>query len=84
MRFDNSVYSVPARFVGTRVSVDAGASFTIIRCKYLIVAEHPSATAAGQRIEAPALVKERWERSMRPPVALKTTSDQYPEGYINE
>mgnify|MGYP001564116794 CR=1 FL=1 len=56
--------------VGTRVSVDAGASFIIIRCKHLIVAEHPRATAAGQRVEAPAHVKERWERSLRPPVGL--------------
>ena len=69
VRFDNSVYSVPARFVGTRVSIDAGASFIIIRAKHLIVAEHPRATAAGQRVEAPAHVKERWERSLRPPVA---------------
>jgi len=69
VRFDNSVYSVPARFVGTRVSIDAGASFIIIRAKHLIVAEHPRATAAGQRVEAPTHVKERWERSLRPPVA---------------
>ena len=69
VRFDNSVYSVPARFVGTRVSIDAGASFIIIRAKHLIVAEHPRATAAGQRVEAPAHVKERWERSLSPPVA---------------
>jgi transposase len=69
VRFDNSVYSVPARFVGTRVSIDAGASFIVIRCKHLIVAEHPRATAAGQRVEAPAHVKERWERSLRPPAA---------------
>lgn len=69
VRFDNSVYSVPARYVGTRVSIDAGASFIVIRSKHLIVAEHPRATAAGQRVEAPAHVKERWERSLRPPVA---------------
>ena len=69
VRFDNSVYSVPARYVGTRVSVDAGASFIIIRCKHLIVAEHPRATAAGQRVEAPGHVKERWERSLRPRLA---------------
>jgi transposase len=66
VRFDHSVYSVPARYVGARVSVDAGASFINIRCKHLIVAEHPRATAPGQRIEAPAHVKERWERSLRP------------------
>jgi hypothetical protein len=60
---------VPARYVGARVSIDAGASFIVIRCKHLIVAEHPRATAAGQRVEAPAHVKERWERSLRPPLA---------------
>lgn len=69
VRFDNSHYSVPARYVGARVSIDAGASFIVIRCKHLIVAEHPRATAAGQRVEAPAHVKERWERSLRPPLA---------------
>jgi transposase len=69
VRYDNSVYSVPTRYVGTRVSIDAGASFIIIRCKHLIVAEHLRATAAGQRVEAPAHVKERWERSLRPPVS---------------
>jgi transposase len=69
VRFDNSVYSVPARYVGTRVSIDAGASFIIIRCKHLIIAEHPRATTAGLRVEAPAHVKERWERSLRTPVA---------------
>jgi transposase len=68
VRFERSIYSVPARFVGARVSVDAGASFIVIRSKDLIIAEHPRATAPGQRIEAPAHVKERWERSTRPPV----------------
>lgn len=52
VRFDNSVYSVPARYVGTRVSIDAGASFIIIRAKHLIVAEHPRATAAGRPADA--------------------------------
>ena len=36
----------PRRFVGTRVSIEAGASFIIIRCKDLIVAEHPRATSS--------------------------------------
>lgn len=69
VRFDNSVYSVPARFVGARVHVDASVSFIAIRSKHLIIAEHPRATTRGQRIEAPAHVKERWERSTRPPAA---------------
>jgi transposase len=70
VRFNGSDYSVPARFVGTRVSVDAGDSFIIIRSKDLIVAEHPRATAAGQRVEAPAHVRERWAKSMRQPTPL--------------
>ena len=70
VRFEKSDYSVPARFVGTRVSVDAGDSFIIIRSKDLIVAEHPRATGAGQRVEAPAHVRERWARSIRPVVPV--------------
>ena len=72
VRFDKSDYSVPARWVGTRVSIDAGDNVIVIRAKDLIVAEHPRATTAGQRIEAPAHVKERWDRSLRPPIGLPT------------
>ena len=43
VRFEKSDYSVPARFVGRRVNVDAGDSFIIIRSQDLIVAEHPRA-----------------------------------------
>jgi transposase len=70
VRYEKSDYSVPVRFVGTRVSVDAGDSFIIIRCKDLIVAEHARASAAGQRVEAPAHVRERWARSIRPVVPV--------------
>jgi hypothetical protein len=55
---------VPARWVGTRVSVDAGDNVIVIRAKDLIVAEHLVASGPGQRIEAPAHVRERWERSV--------------------
>lgn len=68
VRFEHSRYSVPARYVGARVTIDAGAPFIVIRSKDLIVAEHPRATSPGQRIEAPAHIKERWERSLRPPL----------------
>jgi len=64
VRYEKSDYSVPARWVGTRVTVDAGDNVIVIRAKDLIVAEHRVATAAGQRIESPAHVRERWERSV--------------------
>lgn len=64
VRFESSDYSVPARWVGTRVSVDAGDNSIVIRAKDLVVAEHPVAAKPGQRIESPAHVRERWERSV--------------------
>lgn len=64
VRFDKSDYSVPARWTGTRVTVDAGDSVIVIRAKDLVIAEHPVATGHGQRIESPAHVRERWERSV--------------------
>jgi transposase len=64
-----NTYSVPVRWVGTRVSVDAGDNVIVIRARDLIVAEHPVATAPGQRIESPAHVRERWQRSLPSVVA---------------
>ncbi len=64
VRYGKSDYSVPARWVGTRVTVDAGDNVIVIRAKDLIVAEHRVASAPGQRIESPAHVRERWERSV--------------------
>ena len=64
VRYEKSDYSVPARWVGTRVTVDAGDNVIVIRAKDLIVAEHRIATAAGQRIESPSHVRERWARSV--------------------
>jgi transposase len=64
VRFERCDYSVPARLVGSEVSVDAGDSFVVIRSKDLIVAEHPRATGPGQRVESPAHVQERWLRSV--------------------
>jgi transposase len=68
VRFEKSDYSVPARWLGTRVSVDAGESVIVIRARDLVIAEHPVATGPGQRIEAPAHVRERWARSLPAPV----------------
>lgn len=69
VRFAKSDYSVPARWLGTRVTLDAGDSVIVIRAKDLVIAEHPVATGPGQRIEAPAHVRERWARSVPAPVA---------------
>jgi hypothetical protein len=81
VRYEKSDYSVPARWVGTRVTVDAGDNVIVIRAKDLIVAEHRVATAAGQRIETPAHVRERWERSVPtlvppPPKGCHITFDE--------
>ena len=70
VRFEQSDYSVPARWTGTRVSVDAGDSVIVIRAKDLVIAEHRIASGPGQRIESPAHVRERWQRSLPPPLAL--------------
>jgi transposase len=67
VRYEKSDYSVPARWLGTKVSVDAGEASITIRCRDLIIAEHPKATGPGERVESPAHVKERWERSIAPP-----------------
>jgi hypothetical protein len=64
VRYAKSDYSVPARWVGTRVTVDAGDSAIVIRARDLVIAEHPPATGPGQRIESPAHVRERWERAV--------------------
>jgi hypothetical protein len=64
VRYEKSDCSVPARWVGTRVTVDAGDNVIVIRAKDLIVAEPRVATAAGQRVESPGHVRERWERSV--------------------
>jgi transposase len=69
VRYQKCDYSVPARWVGARVSVDAGDSSLLIRAGDLVIAEHPLATAPGSRVEAPAHVRERWERSLAAPVA---------------
>lgn len=68
VRYQKSDYSVPGRWVGARVTVDAGEHAIIIRARDLVVAEHPTATGPGQRVEAPAHVRERWALSVPSPV----------------
>jgi transposase len=66
VRFENCLYSVPASFVGRRVTLDAGPGSIRIRAKDCIVAEHPRAKLAGTRTEKPEHVRERWQRSLAP------------------
>ena len=64
MRVERSDYSVPAGLVGQQVYLDASAGRILIRTKDLVVAEHERAKEAGQRVEAPVHVRERWQRSL--------------------
>ena len=74
VRFENSLYSVPAAFVGRRVSLDARAGTVLIREKDCIVAEHPRARVAGTRSEKPEHVRQRWQRSLEPPRVHPTSA----------
>jgi transposase len=64
VRYETNDYSVPARWVGTRVSVDAGAQVIHIRAGDLVIAQHPVNAGHGQRTESPLHVKERWALSV--------------------
>lgn len=64
VRYQTNDYSVPARFVGERVSVDAGAAVIHIRAGDLVIAQHPVNVGRGQRTESPQHVRERWALSV--------------------
>jgi transposase len=64
VRFETNDYSVPARWVGERVSVDAGACVIHIRAGDLVIAQHPVNAGRGQRTESPLHVQERWALSV--------------------
>lgn len=64
VRYETNDYSVPARWVGTRVSVDAGDQVIIIRAADLVIAQHPIAVGRRQRVESPGHVRERWALSV--------------------
>lgn len=64
VRYETNDYSVPARWVGTRVSVDAGACVIHIRVGDLVIAQHPVNAGHGQRTESPLHVQERWALSV--------------------
>lgn len=68
VRFENCLYSVPATFVGRRVSLDARAGSVLIRERDCVVAEHPRARVAGTRTEKPEHVRQRWQRSLASPL----------------
>ena len=73
VRFENSLYSVPASFVGHRVSAGRPRWFTVlIRERDCVVAEHPRARVAGTRMEKPEHVRQRWQRSLEPPPSSAT------------
>ena len=64
VRYETNDYSVPASWVGTRVSVDAGDQVIIIRARDLVIAEHPVASGRSQRVESPLHVQQRWALSV--------------------
>ena len=64
VRYETNDYSVPARWVGARVSVDAGDQVIHIRAGDLVIAQHPVNAGRGQRTESPLHVQERWALSM--------------------
>jgi len=64
VRYETNDYSVPARRVGTRVSVDAGDQVIHIRAADLVIAQHPVNSGRGQRTESPGHVRERWAISV--------------------
>jgi len=64
VRYETNDYSVPARWVGQRVSVDAGDQVIHIRAGDLVIAQHPVNAGRGQRTESPLHVKERWALSV--------------------
>jgi len=64
VRYETNDYSVPARWVGTRVSVDAGDQIIHIRAADLVIAQHPVNSGRGQRTESPGHVRERWALSV--------------------
>ena len=67
VRFERSLYSVPATLVGRRMSLDARAGSILIRERDYVVAEHPRARLAGTRSEKPEHVRQRWQRSLEAP-----------------
>ena len=64
VRYETNDYSVPARWVGARVSVDAGDQVIHIRAGDLVIAQHPVNSGRGQRTESPAHARERWALSV--------------------
>ena len=64
VRYETNDYSVPARWVGARVSVDAGEQVIHIRSGNLVIAQHPVNAGHNQRTESPLHVRERWSLSV--------------------
>jgi transposase len=66
VRFDQVRYSVPVRYVGARVDVEAAGGTIRIRCKDLILAEHPRSSMRDARVEDPEHVAQRYALSILP------------------
>ena len=64
VRYETNDYSVPARWVGARVSVDAGEQVIHIRSGNLVIAQHPVNAGHNQRTESPLHVRERCSLSV--------------------
>lgn len=55
VHYKTNDYSVPARWVGSRVSVDADDQVIPIRAGDLVIAQHPVNAGRGQRTESPSM-----------------------------
>jgi len=67
VRFEHVRYSVPAFHCGARVDVEALGGTIRIRCKDLILAEHPRSFIRDARVEDPAHVRQRHDLSILSP-----------------
>jgi hypothetical protein len=67
VRFEHVRYSVPALHCGARVDVEALGGTIRIRCKDLILAEHPRSFIRDARVEDLAHVQERHDLSILSP-----------------
>lgn len=69
VRFEHVRYSVPALHAGQLVELEAAAGSIRIRCKDLILAEHPRCRVRDARVEDPEHVRQRQDLSLRPATA---------------
>ena len=81
VRWRGTRYSVPARYCGGRVEVEAHAGTVTIRSGDRVIASHPERRGApGTRVEQPEHVQERWEGSQANGPAARPLCDFHFEG----